>query len=346
MIEDKIDPPRRILQNKQYDPLSEEPNRFREWQEKKIYAFDKGTKKPVFTIDTPPPYTNAAWHLGSAIHYATIDMIARTMRMKGYEVLFPMGLDRNGLPIETQAEKHYHIRAKDVGPERFLQLCKDLLDQIGDQILEIAKILGLSCNSFDWDEVYKTDEQKYRALTQATFLDHWNKGLIYEDDRPSNWDPKLQTTIADAEIEYEDGVHTLYDIEFEVDSGEKLLISTGRPELLPAIGIIIFHPDDIRYRHLEGRLATTPLWKIKIPIKSHLSADPGFGQGILMVCSFGDINDINLYRELKLSPKYILSQDGRMNSNAGEKYAGLKIDEARSQIIADLESMGKISGQR
>ena len=199
---------------KKYNPLIEEKKLFTQWQDEKLYHFNEQSGKEFFIIDTPPPYTNASWHIGGAIHYSQIDMIARTMRMKGYEVLFPMGLDRNGLPIEIQTEKEFNTTIQEMSREKFLEQCKSLLDKYGSQILTLTKQLGLSCNSFDWEQIYKTDEPQYRAFTQATFIELFNKGLIYEDDRPANWDPILQTTIADAEIEYKEQRHILYNIQF------------------------------------------------------------------------------------------------------------------------------------
>ena len=207
MSNKQIFTPKLIL--KRYDATKQESDIFELWRKEHLYAFDVQSKKIFYTIDTPPPYTNSQWHLGSAIHYSQIDMIARTMRMKGYEVLFPMGLDRNGLPIEIQTEHENNIHMQDISREEFLVLCKNLLNRYGDSILGLAHKLGLSNNSFEWDKVYKTDENQYRALTQATFIELFKAGYIYEDNRPNNWDPMLQTTIADAEIEYQEGTHIL-----------------------------------------------------------------------------------------------------------------------------------------
>ena len=168
--------------------------------------------------------------MGGAIHYSGIDMIARYKRMMGYEVLFPMGLDRNGLPIEVQTEKHFKVSMHEVPREEFLNLCKSILDEVGDQILHVCRLLGFSNNSFEWDEVYKTDEEKYRALTQATFIKLFNEGLIYEAERPNNYCTRCQTTIADAEIEYKPGSHTLYEIKFEVKEEKPFISEIGSKE--------------------------------------------------------------------------------------------------------------------
>ena len=334
------------LKLKQYKPTEIEPEIFKKWTEKGHYRFKFDTKKPIFSIDTPPPYTNAPWHMGGAIHYSGIDMIARTMRMKGYEVLFPMGLDRNGLPIEVQAEKENNVKMHETPRAEFLKMCEDILNRYGAKILDVCYALGFSCNSFEWDEVYKTDQPQYRALTQATFIELYKKGLIYLDDRPNNWCPGCRTTIADAEIEYQEGKTWLYDIEFTVkETGEPLIISTTRPELIPSIGIVIYHPKDERYKKWEGKTAVVPLFNIEVPIKAHPSVDPEFGTGIMMVCSFGDRTDVDLFREFKLTPRYSISIDGKLTENTGE-FAGMSIKEGRKAIVKKLEELGKLRDKK
>ncbi len=329
-----------------YKPLTIEPDLFKTWQEEELYRFDSSDPRPLFSIDTPPPYSNASWHMGGAIHYNQIDMIARYKRMTGFNVLFPMCLDRNGLPIEIETEKKFKIRMREVPRDDFLAKCQSLLDIVGAQILDVCHSLGLSCDSFVWEEFYKTDEPQYRAFTQSTFIELWHKGLIYEDSRPNNYDFSLGTTISDAEIEYVDGTHSLYEVIFRVkDSDEQLVIATTRPELIPAIGVVIYHPTDERYQHLEGKTALSPLLDIEVPIMPHHSAEKDFGTGIMMVCSFGDTADIRLFRELGLEARYVIGLNGRMSENAGE-FEGMKIKEARTKIAARLEEMGLIVSEK
>lgn len=336
------------LPQKKYDYLQNEQEIFKGWQNQQIYEFytEKIGKKPLFIIDTPPPYTNAAWHIGGAIHYSQIDIIARIMRMQGFQVLFPIGLDRNGLPIEIAAEKEFDINMHQISRTKFLQLCQQILDKYGSQILNVAYDLGMSCSSFSWDKVYKTDSPQYRALTQATFIELWRKGMIYEATHPTNWDPKLQTTIADAEIEYKEGIHTLYEIEFTIkETGEIAAFATTRPELIPAIKLIAAHPDDERYSTIAGFTARVPLWDIEVPILQHTIADPQFGTGLLQICSYGDLSDIRVLRELKLQPTYAIGKDGRLTAATG-KYCGMTIAEGRTAIVADLQEQGAILSQK
>src|ERR671911_1799887 len=155
-----------------------------------------------FVIDTPPPYPSGRpWHIGAAAHYAQIDMIARFARMSGHNVLFPIGIDRNGLPVEIYTEKKYKIRMRKMNREKFLDLCKVALDDLEAEMIRIMKDMGLSCN---FSQHYRTDSNEFRSLTQNTFIDLWKRRLVYLATRPNNFCADCGTTIADAEIVYED----------------------------------------------------------------------------------------------------------------------------------------------
>ncbi|RLF12050.1 MAG: valine--tRNA ligase [Thermoprotei archaeon] len=316
---------------------SEEEELLKKWEEEDLYRFNPDSGKPIFSIDTPPPYPSGAWHVGAAAHYAQIDMVARYFRMKGYEVLFAFGVDRNGLPIEVQVEKEYGVKAHDVGREKFLKLCSEFLDKVEKDLVWIAWRLGLSCNLKNY---YRTDSPEFRALTQATFIELWRKGLIYQDDRPTNWCPSCRTTIADAEIEYDELETELVYIKFKIkETGEDVLIATTRPELLCTCAAVIFNPVDERYTRLEGLTAIVPIHGQEVPILPHSYAKPEFGTGLVMVCSFGDYSDIRLFRELGLKAKIAIDADGKMNAHAGP-YAGLTVSEARRKVVEDLEKQG------
>jgi len=306
------------------------------WNEERIYKFDPNTEKPTFSIDTPPPYASGKWHIAAAIHYSQIDMIARTMRMMGYEVYFPLGIDRNGLPVEVETEKRYKIRMFEYPREEFIKLCREFLDEAEQDIVSITKRLGIS---FTTEQYFQTDSELWRMVTQATFIDAWNKGFIYEDYRPNVYCPRCRTTLADAEVEYSEIPTKLVYLRFGVEgSDEKVTIATTRPELLPACRAVIYNPDDSRYRWLRGKRVVTPLGDI-VPVLEHPYADPEFGTGLVMVCSYGDKMDVQLFRELGLDPRIVVDEDGLMNEAAG-RYKGLTISEARQRIVEDLEREG------
>ncbi len=319
------------------------------WKDAEMFVFDIDTKKKIYSIDTPPPYINSPIHIGHAITYSFMDMFARYKRMKGFEVLFPLGLDNNGLPIEIGAEKKFKISAFNVSREKFLDYCKQLLEECGIESTETFAQLGISFSSYKEGNhigsIYKTDDPKYRAMTQNTFIDLYKKGLAYEDARVNNWDPKLRTTIADSEIEYKEIASTFNDIEWTIkDSDEKIVIATTRPELICSCGMIIYHSDDERYKHLEGKIAITPIFGKEIMIKAHPLADIEKGTGIVMMCSAGDLSDVQFFREQGIKPIISIEMDGTMNSNAG-KYKSLKVKEARAKIIEDLQEAGLLIKQ-
>jgi len=322
------------IQEKVWDPKIESDIR-KKWENSKLYEFHADTDG--YTIDTPPPYPSGRpWHIGAAAHYAQIDMIARTARMNGKNVYFPMGIDRNGLPVELYTEKKHGIRMRETERGKFLDLCKDALDDLEAEMIQIMKNLGLSC---DFDNYYRTDSEEYRALTQSTFIELWKNDSIYLANRPNNYDWVTGTTIADAEIVYEELPTKLVNMKFKTEDGKEVIIASTRPELLCACKTIIVNPDDERYSELVGKKITVPISNQEVVIQTHHSAQMEFGSGAVMVCSYGDQNDVALFRELNLEEVVAIGQDGRLTEAAGA-YAGLKPKQARTKIIEDLESGG------
>ena len=308
----------------------------KKWEESNLYNFVLAEKN--YTIDTPPPYPSGRpWHIGAASHYSQIDMIARTARMSGKNVYFPIGIDRNGLPVELYTEKKHNIRMRETERGEFLDLCKAALDDLESEMIQIMRSLGISG---DIKDHYRTDSEEYRALTQATFIELWKKGQIYLANRPNNYDWVSGTTIADAEITYVDLPTKLVYMKFGVkDSEQKIVIASTRPELLCACKTIIVNEEDERYSNLVGKKTVVPITNKEVEIRTHHSAQKEFGSGAVMVCSYGDQNDVALFRELKLEEVVAIGLDGRMTELAGD-YAGLKPKQARTKIIEDLEKNG------
>ena len=308
----------------------------KQWEESRIYDFHP--EGDIFVIDTPPPYPSGRpWHIGAAAHYAQIDMIARTARMRGKKVLFPIGIDRNGLPVEMYTEKKYNIKMHETDRGEFLKLCATALDDLEVEMIQIMKSLGLSGNFSDY---YRTDSERYRALTQSTFIELWKKGLIYIANRPNNYDWVTGTTIADAEIIYEEIPTKLVYMKFKIKDSDRILtIASTRPELLCSCQAIVVNPEDERYTDVLGKKVLIPLINREVEIKTHPSAEKGFGSGAVMVCSYGDQNDVSLFRELRLQEIVAIGKNGRMTEVAG-LYAGLKVKQAREKIIEDLQNHG------
>ena len=315
-----------------------EKNILKQWEEDKIYDFTP--QEDNFTIDTPPPYPSGRpWHIGAAAHYAQIDMIARTARMAGKNVYFPIGIDRNGLPVELYTEKKYKIRMRETDRGKFLNLCREALDDLEAEMILIMKNIGISG---DFSNYYRTDSEEYRALTQSTFIELWKKDQVYLANRPNNYDWVSGTTIADAEIIYEDLPTKLVYMKFKIkDADQEIVIASTRPELVCACKTIIVNPEDGRYTQYIGKKIIVPITNAEVELRTHHSAQQEFGSGAVMVCSYGDQSDVALFRELGLEEIVAIGLDGRMTEAAGE-YAGLKPKQARTKIIEDLETNGVI----
>ena len=305
-----------------------------EWE--KLYGFDPNAEK-IFVIDTPPPYPGPFWHIGAAISYSLQDVIARTYRMLGYQVLYPIGFDRNGIPVEWYVEKYEKINMWETPREIFVKKCENILDEYVERMENIMKRLLISG---DFKNKYFTDSEEYRKLTQATFIELWKKGLIYEDYRPNNYCPHCKTVIADAEVEHKEEKGKLFFIRFKVkESGEDLIIATTRPELLGACKLVIFNPNDERYKSLEGKHAIVPLYEHEVKIVAREEADPEFGTGLMMVCSYGDFVDVKIFRDMGLQPVKIIDEEGKM---LDKFYKGLSVKEAKQRIVEDLKAKGLV----
>ena len=323
------------LQSTSWNPSLEEEVR-RIWGIEDNFKFrSSNDKKRNFVMDTPPPYPSGKpWHPGALTQYAQIDMVARSARMRGYNVLYPVGIDRNGLPVEIATERKYRIQMRKTPREEFIGLCKHALDDIEAYMVDLLKRLGISG---DFREKYRTDSEEYRTLTQWSFIELWGKGLIHIATRPNNYCTDCGTTIADAEIDYEDLPAYLVTNKFTVkETGEEIQVTTTRPELLSACQLVVVNPSDERYRRIVGKTAVVPIYGKEVPIKTHRSVDVAFGTGVLMVCSYGDYNDVQLFRQLGLQEVQAIDMEGRMTAVTG-KYVGMAVKDARSQIIQDLQ---------
>ncbi|MED5376359.1 MAG: class I tRNA ligase family protein [Candidatus Thermoplasmatota archaeon] len=318
------------IQESHYD---ENPNR---------YSFDSNSDKELFVIDTPPPYPSGTWHIGAVAQYSMIDVIARSQRLIGKEVLFPWGVDRNGINIEFTVEKKTGKKMRTYERGEFLDLCKETIELYTQSMRHTAKRVGLSC---DYDNEYLTDSPNYRSVTQSIFIDLFKKGDIIEDLRPNIYDPIEGTTIADAEVQRISRETLLCDVIWETVEGSELLISTTRPELICACGVVMVHPDDERYKDLVGKRVKLPLpvngRSDTVEIQTHPSVKADFGSGILMVCSFGDQNDVSVFRELGLKPFQAIDLEGRMTEISGPLNGHTVLD-ARKLAISILEDTGKL----
>ncbi|HYT00014.1 MAG TPA: valine--tRNA ligase [Thermoplasmata archaeon] len=326
------------IQEKAWEPSFEE-GILEQWRgEPDLTRFAPRKDAAVYVIDTPPPYPSGSWHVGAVMAYSMIDMIARAQRMLGRSVLFPFGLDRNGINVERTVERKTGKPLHRWDREAFIAECRKEIEGIGNGLLELAARVGMSA---DFEHTYYTDSDEYRAFSQSIFLELWPRGLFYRGERPTFWCPVCETTLAEADIDYEERPSSLVSMKFPVASGGEIRIATTRPELLAACRAIIVHPDDARFASLHGKKARLPIYEHEVPIVPHPTAKPEFGSGAAMICSYGDMVDLALFRELRLEPVKAIDETGRMTAAAGF-LKGLKVEAARTKAIDELRTRGAL----
>jgi valyl-tRNA synthetase len=299
------------------------------WDQSHIHDFDPDGSGPVFSVDTPPPYVSAAHlHVGHAMSYAQAEFVVRYQRRRGRRVFYPMGFDDNGLPTERYVEQAHGVDRATISRSEFRRLCLEETRRGAATYEALWRALGLSV---DWRHRYSTIDDRCRRIAQASFLDLWRRGRIYRTDAPVQWDPQAQTSLSQADIETRPRQARLYEIAFS----DGARIATTRPELLPACVALYRHPDDARWAHLDGARVTVPLFGHEVLVRADAGVRPDFGTGLLMVCTFGDGDDVERWRRDGLPARICLGPDGRLTAAAGD-YQGETTADARRRIVADL----------
>lgn len=345
------------------------------WREQGTYAFDRtATREQVYSIDTPPPTVSGSLHVGHVFSYTHTDCIARYQRMRGKAVFYPMGWDDNGLPTERRVQNYYGVRcdpsipydAQFVPPDKpdpkrqvaisrrnFIELCNGLAQEDEKAFEALWRKLGLSV---DWAQTYTTIGDVARATSQRAFLRNLARGEAYSQDAPTLWDVTFQTAVAQAELEARDYPGAYHRIAYHGPSGP-VFVETTRPELIPAAVALIAHPDDERYQPLFGSTVRSPLFDVEIPVLAHPAAEPDKGAGIAMCCTFGDLTDVQWWRELQLPNRTVMGRDGRLirdtpdwiTTASGQAVyadlAGKTVFSSRETIVAALRASGDLDGE-
>src|SRR5579863_8346506 len=305
------------------------------WEREGVYRYDPTRPRAeTFVVDTPPPTVSGSLHIGHVFSYTQIDVVVRYQRMRGKNIFYPMGWDDNGLPTERRVQNYFHVRV-DVGapqekgltipaatPEQikaapprlvsrptFIDLCHDVTRRDEAAFMTLWRKLALSV---DWRQEYATIDDRCRKLAQLSFLDLHEKGHTYSAIAPTTWDIDFQTAVAQAEIEDRPQSGALHEVIFGIQGGDdSFIVATTRPEFLPACVAVTAHPDDARYKKLFGRTAVTPLFHVPVRIFPSRQVDPEKGTGIVMVCTFGDVTDVNWWRQEQLPLRQVLDRSGR-----------------------------------
>ncbi len=313
------------------------------WRTEGIYKFDPNSKKPTFSIDTPPPTVSGELHIGHIYGFSQADMYARYNRMLGKNLFFPLGFDNNGLPTELLVEKKKKIQAHSIPREEFTKIALELVDSYNQTYRDMMVRSGMSC---DLSLGYNTIDNRSQKTSQKSFIDLAKRGIAYRENKPSPWCTKCRTSVAQFELEDRDLDSVFNYLNFKLADGSGTIpIATTRPEFLPACVAIFVNPEDKRYAHLVGKLVKVPLFEervVKIYADSKVGIDKG--TGIVMCCTFGDQTDVEWWKEYKLELKQAIDDGGRMTDICG-KYAGLKTADARKAVIEDLKAQGYIYKQ-
>ncbi len=331
---------------KTYDPKGMEERLYSKWMEKKYFHAEvDGSRKP-FTIVIPPPNITGQLHMGHALDNTMQDILIRFKRMQGYNALWQPGTDHASIATEVkiiEKLKEEGTSKEELGRDGFLKRAWEWKKEYGGRIIGQLKKMGSSC---DWDrERFTMDEGCNKAVTEV-FCKMHEKGWIYKGSRIINWCPVCNTSISDAEVEYEEQAghfwhikYPLLDEDGQPSSTEFLEFATTRPETMLGDTAVAVNPEDERYRHLVGRKVLLPFVDRQIPIVADPYVDMEFGTGVVKITPAHDPNDFEVGKRHDLPEINIMNDDATINANGG-KFRGMDRYEARAAIVKELEEMG------
>ncbi len=327
--------------DKNFNPAEAEDRIYKNWEDKGYFHAEVDEKKVPFTIVIPPPNVTGQLHMGHALDETLQDILIRTRRMQGRNALWVPGTDHAGIATQIKVEetlrKEEGLTRYDLGREKFLEKVWDWKERFGDRIICQLKKLGCSC---DWERERFTMDEGLSNAVKHTFVNLYNKGLIYRGYRIINWCPSCRTALSDAEVEYREDEGNFWHIRYYFeDSDDYIVIATTRPETLLGDTAVAVHPEDERYKDLVGKNLVLPLVGRKIPIVADEYVDKEFGTGCVKITPGHDPNDFEVGQRHNLETIIVLTGDGRINDKGG-KYQGLDRYEARRAIIKDLEDGG------
>ena len=328
-----------------WEPAEAERAIFERWLESGLFAPEPdGTADENYSIAIPPPNVTGALHMGHALNGSVQDALIRYNRMLGRRVRWILGTDHAGIATQTQVErliKREGTTRQELGREAFIERVWQWREEYGGIIFKQFQRLGASC---DYEhERFTLDEQYVRAVMKV-FVDLHRKGLIYRDNRIVNWDPGSRSAISDLEVEEREVSDTLYHVDYPLASGGgSITVATVRPETMLADTAIAVHPDDERYTRLVGETAILPIVGRRLRIIADPYVKPEFGTGALKITPGHDPNDFEIGRAHGLEEITVIGEDGRMNEQAGEAFAGMTPLEAREAVVAALRDQGALA---
>ena len=326
--------------NKTYNPSEIEDRLYKKWLDKKYFHAEVDRSKKPFTIVMPPPNITGQLHMGHALDNTLQDILIRFKRMQGYNAFWQPGTDHASIATEvkvTNKLREEGIDKEELGREGFLKRTWEWREEYGGRIVSQLKKLG---SSADWDRERFTMDEGCSKAVQEVFIRLYEKGYIYQGSRIINWCPVCQTSISDAEVEYEDQAGHFWHINYPIVGTDKCIeIATTRPETMLGDTAIAVHPDDERYKDLVGKMVLLPIVNKEIPIVEDSYVDKEFGTGAVKITPAHDPNDFEVGKRHNLEEINILNDDGTINENGG-KFEGMDRYEARKAIVKELEEGG------
>ncbi|WP_338410764.1 valine--tRNA ligase [uncultured Flavobacterium sp.] len=309
---------------------------------KNNYFHSKPDSRTPYTIVIPPPNVTGVLHMGHMLNNTIQDVLIRRARLKGFNACWVPGTDHASIATEAKVVaklKSEGINKSDLTRQEFLKHAYEWTDKYGGTILEQLKQLGCSC---DWERTKFTMDDDMSASVIKSFVDLYNKGLIYRGYRMVNWDPEAKTTLSDEEVIHEERQGKLYYINYKIEGSNKVLtIATTRPETIFGDTAICINPNDERFAHLKGKKAIVPICNRVIPIIEDEYVDIEFGTGCLKVTPAHDVNDKALGDKYKLEIIDIFNEDASLNS-FGLHYQGKDRFVVREEIEKELETIGAL----
>jgi valyl-tRNA synthetase len=343
MASDRLE---KLQQTTRYVPAEAEARVFRRWEESGIFHPEpEGTPDENYSIAIPPPNVTGALHMGHALNGSIQDTLIRMRRMQGRRTKWIFGTDHAGIATQVKVEQQLleeGTSREEIGREEFVKRVWKWREKYGSTIVEQFKRLGASA---DYEDERFTMDEEYRRAVTHVFVKLFDKGLIYRDNYMVNWDPGARSAISDLEVEQREAHDTLFMIDYPLESGSgSITVATVRPETMLADTAIAVNPSDERYTRLIGEAAILPLVGRRLPIIADEYVDPEFGTGALKITPGHDPNDFEIGRRHGLEEISAIGEDGRMTAAAGERFAGMGVDEARDAVVAALRADGLISG--
>ena len=325
-----------------YDPASVETKWYQRWETDRVFHAEPQKDGKHYSIVIPPPNVTGQLHMGHALDNTLQDILIRWRRMQGYDTLWMPGCDHAGIATQIKVEEvlaKEGVSRYDLGREKFIERVWEWKHQYGDRITNQLKRLGASC---DWERERFTMDEGCSKAVREVFVTLYEKGLIYQGDRITNWCPRCNTALSDIEVEHEDSAGKLYHVRYPLQENpdEYVTVATTRPETILGDTGVAVNPADERYAAVIGKNLVLPIVGRVLPIIADEYVDPAFGTGAVKVTPAHDPNDFDMGQRHNLPTIRVIGNKGTMTAEAGDAYAGLDRYECRKKLVADLDAAG------